>query len=96
MSLTKADLVRTSRQRLATAGAVHAVEMTAVLNALEAALEVAEALDGLTMPPDTREKSTVQAEAGRQLNRLGDILDIVQAEVKSEYWRLKGYADPRE
>lgn len=72
------------------------VDMSTVRAVLDEVAHIVDSIDSLATPVDDGHKSQRQGELGRLMNRLGDMLALAGAEVKSEYWRLKGFSDPRD
>ncbi len=97
MSVSPADMVQAAKKRReSTVTHITNVNVTPVIELLEAALDMAEAVEGMRTRIDDTRKHEQQAELGRMLNRLADLATAAGSEAKMEYWRLKGFADPRE
>ena len=74
---------------------ISSFNLASVQDLLDEAGTITDALDAMRTRVDDSRKSEQQAEMGRQLNRLGDLLMAASTEARMEYWRLKGYEDPR-
>ena len=73
------------------------VDMTSATKVLAEALNLAEELHAVPMPPqDSFKKNNAElAVVTRDLLRLAELCRLAGAEVYQQYWQFKGYNDPR-
>lgn len=92
----KVAMVRQAKTRLDDVREITEVDMGSVLDLLAECTRVAEQIDAVRIPIDDRQKSMLQGEMSRSMNRLADMLSAASAEAKMAYWYVKGYTDPRD